>query len=340
MNLPCKPESDKAFLSPERHAQGCEPAARIATKEDRDTLAKEFVTASQTEAQQKDSVMTENTSPRTDTLEAPAEFTLSGDRETLDGKPVFDGPEVELPEADASIWSDWTAADGVPVTLNSERPFTMHELEGVHGAVGAIIAKIQAVETAASESPHPYATGDNVAHLVKDFGLTTTEIGVLYVTIGERPAWHPEVTCSFIVEARRRGNDGLLALQALALSAAPDTHPGGLQLGRDHKLSRLGCLWDYLDLLTGYITEDSKDHWRDGNCSSRKKTMDPKLTGEEKCTKREHAESALGFLRMAAADTQHRKHAVAYYTELCLQYGATNAEVSAALFGEHVRTAA
>lgn len=186
---------------------------------------------------------------------------------------------------------------------------------------------------AATKPRHPEATNAYINQLIKSFGLTLTEVGVFHLTIGERADWHPEVTCTFITEARARGNDGLLAIVALALSPEPGAHPGGLGLDRDHELQRVGSIWDYLDLLTGFIREDSKDHWKAGNCSS-KKAGDEGRPRSAKCTKREHAESALGFLRMAASDTNHREHAVTYYVNLCLKYGATQDEVSAALLGE------
>lgn len=313
-------------------------------KEDRDTVAKQSVTAFQTKTQQEESVLNDNTSQPADILVAPVGFARSDERQTMSGRPVFDGPEVELAECDASIWSDWTEASGVRVTLNTERPLALHELAEVHGAIGSILAKVQ--RSMAPKLPqklkplHPEATGKYINQLIKYFGLTTTEIGVFHMTLAECPDWHPEVTCTFIVEARDRGNEGLMLLTSLALSDVPGAYPGGSMLDRDHKLARLGSIWDYVGLLKEYIAEESKDHWRDGNCAKEMKAADPKLSEGEKCTKREHAESALGFLRMAAADTHHRKHAVAYYTELCLKYGATQDEVTAALFGEEVRDAA
>lgn len=180
---------------------------------------------------------------------------------------------------------------------------------------------------------HPEVTDRYIAQLLTGFELTPAETSIFHLTLVSRPDWHPENTCMFIQEFRERGNDGLLLLAALALSGV-DSHPGSSQLDREHKLSKCGSVWDYIGLLNSFIAGESKDHWRDGNCASKVPTPDPKLTEDERCSKREHAESALGFLRLAAADTNPRKHAITYYTNLCLKYGATHDEVSAVLLGE------
>jgi len=185
-------------------------------------------------------------------------------------------------------------------------------------------------------SLHPDATPANIDQFCQVFELTLTERGALYMILEQRPEWHPEAACLHIVDAREHGNDGITALVACILNPDTNAHPGGMNLPRGHHLNPTGYVWDYVSLLRDFITEANKDHWTPGNCSYKgHRNADDARPGSvaAQCDKDRHAETALGFLRLAVADTVPAKHAIIYYTDLAKKYGATDDQISAALFG-------
>lgn len=187
-----------------------------------------------------------------------------------------------------------------------------------------------------STGVHPDATQENIEQLCNFFELSLTELGALYMILERRPEWHPEAACLHIVDAREHGNDGITALVACILNPDTTAHPGGMNLPRGHYLNPTGYIWDYVGLLRDFITEANKDHWKNDNCSHKSRRHADDVTpgnASEQCDKTRHAESALGFIRLATADTVPAKHAIIYYTDLAKKYGATDEQISAALFG-------
>lgn len=210
---------------------------------------------------------------------------------------------------------------------NVDAPQRLTEVSSVNTAIA-----ITPTEPATSKTQrHPGLTSYALTQLIRQHELTVSEQGALYIVLEQRPDWLPEVACMFIKDARAHGNAGVLSLLAVALHPNLRAHPGGASLPREHSLSTVGSIWDYIDLLNRFIEEDSKDHWRRGNCRKPAKTQDADLANQQRCSKHGHAEVALSFLRLAAADPRSPDSVIDYYTGLARKYGASKESIDDAL---------